>query len=202
MCTLYLPSLLYAVISLLFNCPQSARAVVTDTLSLTSPPVNPNCELGLRVQRPHDAPDCRSPPARRRNATELTVNKVLRSQPGRVPWSDASDQQHRRTRRGLPRADGRARARASRRGQRKCSYFLRLADRGLHHDWRMGVTQVQGAGRAQQENPGGPTSAADGTTVRFRHVRAHAGHGMNERADRLAAQEAQTGHAQPRRRHI
>ena len=116
MCTLYLPSLLYAVISLLFNCPQSARAVVTDTLSLTSPPVNPNCELGLRVQRPHDAPDCRSPPARRRNATELTVNKVLRSQPGRVPWSDASDQQHRRTRRGLPRADGRARARASRRG--------------------------------------------------------------------------------------
>ena len=48
MCTLYLPSLLYAVISLLFNCPQSARAVVTDTLSLTSPPVNPNCELGLR----------------------------------------------------------------------------------------------------------------------------------------------------------
>ena len=116
MCTLYLPSLLYAVISLLFNCPQSARAVVTDTLSLTSPPVNPNCELGLRVQRPHDAPDCRSPPARRRNATELTVNKVLRSQPGRVPWSDASDQQQRRTRRGLPRADGRARARASRRG--------------------------------------------------------------------------------------
>ena len=104
MCTLYLPSLLYAVISLLFNCPQSARAVVTDTLSLTSPPVNPNCELGLRVQRPHDAPDCRSPPARRRNATELTVNKVLRSQPGRVPWSDASDQQQRRTRRGLPRA--------------------------------------------------------------------------------------------------
>ena len=66
----------------------------------------------------------------------------------------------------------------------------------------MGVTQVQGAARAQQENPGGPTSAADGTTVRFRHVRAHAGHGMNERADRLAAQEAQTGHAQPRRRHI
>jgi hypothetical protein len=50
MCTLYLPSLLYAVISLLFNCPQSARAVVTDTLSLTSPPVNPNCvrTLGLR----------------------------------------------------------------------------------------------------------------------------------------------------------
>ena len=32
---------------------------------------------------------------------------------------------------------------------------------------------------------------ADGTTVRFQHVRAHAGHGMNERADRLAAQGAQ-----------
>jgi len=29
---------------------------------------------------------------------------------------------------------------------------------------------------------------ADGTTVRFQHVRAHAGHGMNERVDRLAAQ--------------
>jgi hypothetical protein len=32
---------------------------------------------------------------------------------------------------------------------------------------------------------------ADGTTVRFQHVRAHAGHGMNERADGLAAQGAQ-----------
>ena len=32
---------------------------------------------------------------------------------------------------------------------------------------------------------------ADGTTVRHQHVRAHAGHGMNERADRLAAQGAQ-----------
>ena len=32
---------------------------------------------------------------------------------------------------------------------------------------------------------------ADGTTVRFQHVRAHAGHGMNERADRLAARGAQ-----------
>jgi hypothetical protein len=32
---------------------------------------------------------------------------------------------------------------------------------------------------------------ADGTTVRFQHVRVHAGHGMNERADRLAAQGAQ-----------
>ena len=32
---------------------------------------------------------------------------------------------------------------------------------------------------------------ADGTTVRFQHVRAHAGHGMNERTDRLAAQGAQ-----------
>jgi ribonuclease HI len=32
---------------------------------------------------------------------------------------------------------------------------------------------------------------ADGTTVRFQHVRAHAGHGMNERADSLAAQGAQ-----------
>ena len=32
---------------------------------------------------------------------------------------------------------------------------------------------------------------ADGTTVRFQHIRAHAGHGMNERADRLAARGAQ-----------
>jgi len=29
------------------------------------------------------------------------------------------------------------------------------------------------------------------TTVRFQHIRAHAGHGMNERADRLAARGAQ-----------
>jgi ribonuclease HI len=32
---------------------------------------------------------------------------------------------------------------------------------------------------------------AAGTTVRFQHIRAHAGHGMNERADRLAARGAQ-----------
>ena len=32
---------------------------------------------------------------------------------------------------------------------------------------------------------------AAGTTVRFQHIRAHAGHGMNERADGLAAQGAQ-----------
>ena len=54
----------------------------------------------------------------------------------------------------------------------------------------MGVAQEQGAGRAQQEGPGSPLRA-DGTTVRFQHVRAHAGHGMNERADSLAAQGAQ-----------
>ena len=46
-------------------------------------------------------------------------------------------------------------------------------------------------GRAQQESPGGRALRADGTTVRFQHVRAHAGHGMNERADRLAARGAQ-----------
>jgi len=47
----------------------------------------------------------------------------------------------------------------------------------------------------QQESPGGPIVRADGTPVRFRHVRAHAGHGMNERADRLAAQGAQGMHS-------
>jgi ribonuclease HI len=88
---------------------------------------------------------------------------------------------------GLPRADGRARAGAAGRGG---AHSLRLADRDLHHDWRMGVAQEHGAGRAQQESPSGPTRA-DGTTVRFQHVRAHAGHGMNERADRLAAQGVQ-----------
>ena len=32
---------------------------------------------------------------------------------------------------------------------------------------------------------------ADGAEVRIQHVRAHTGHGMNERADKLAAQGAQ-----------
>ena len=32
---------------------------------------------------------------------------------------------------------------------------------------------------------------ADGVKVRLRHIRAHTGHGMNERADRLAEQGAQ-----------
>ena len=68
-----------------------------------------------------------------------------------------------------------------------------LADRDLHHDWRMGVAQEQGAGRAQQARALAALRA-DGTTVRFRHVRAHAGHGMNERADRLAAQVTQCAH--------
>ena len=46
-------------------------------------------------------------------------------QPGRAPRSDASDQQHRRAQRGLPRADGRARAGAAGRGS---AHPLRLAD--------------------------------------------------------------------------
>jgi hypothetical protein len=37
------------------------------------------------------------------------------------------------------------------------AHSLRLADRDLHPDWRMGVAQEQGAGRAQQESPSGPT---------------------------------------------
>ena len=100
--------------------------------------------------------------------------------------------------RGLPRGcDGLARASPTRRGS---AHSLRLvADRDLHHDWRMW---------ASRKNKALWSSAtliftnrrvlaalrAGGTTVLFRHVRAHAGHGMNERPrrqQRLAAQGAQ-----------
>ena len=100
MCTLYLPSLLYAVISLLFNCPQSARAVVTDTLSLTSPPVNPNCELGLRdrtMPRTAVAP----PRAAGKQQSLPSIKCYDHNQAEYLGATRATHQQHRRTRRGL-----------------------------------------------------------------------------------------------------
>ena len=36
-----------------------------------------------------------------------------------------------------------------------------------------------------------PNKKTDGADVKIQHVRAHTGHGMNERADELAAQGAQ-----------
>ena len=99
-------------------------------------------------------------------------------------------------------------AHASWRGQvRRCSFSpTRSPDRDLHHDWRMGVAQEQKAlvERPQQESPSGPTGpwygpsgAGHDGAVPARPSACDAGHGMN---DRLAAQGAQPGHAQPRRR--
>jgi hypothetical protein len=70
-------------------------------------------------------------------------------QPGRAPRSDASNQQHRRAQRGLPRADGRARAGAAGRGSAhpplSDSQISRSAPRARAArllDWRiLGVAQ-------------------------------------------------------------
>jgi len=99
-----LPSftLLYDVISLFFNCPQSARAVVTDTLSLTSPPVNPNCvrTLGLRdrtMPRTAVAP----PRAAGKQQSLPSIKCYDHNQAEYLGATRATHQQHRRTRRGL-----------------------------------------------------------------------------------------------------
>ena len=69
----------------------------------------------------------------------------------------------------------------------------------LHHDWRMGVAQEQGAGRAQQEGPGSPAGRRHDGAV---PARSGACRPRDERARRQAGGARRAGHALPRRRDI
>ena len=74
--------------------------------------------------------------------------------------------------------------------------ILSDSDRDLHHDWRMYGAWALRKNKALVERNRRALAAlrADGTAVRFQHVRAHVGHGMNERA----VHSGGAGHAQPR----
>jgi len=89
-----------------------------------------------------------------------------------------------KTQRNLPRAEARA---SWRDRERRCSQIAICTTIGAWAS-RKNKALVERNRRALA------ALRADGTTVRFRHVRAHAGHGMNERADRLAAQVTQCAH--------
>ena len=107
----------------------------------------------------------------------------------RVPGRRPRDQQHRGAIGGAPRAQRCARVR------RPGEAVLILS---ILSDSQLAICTTTGAWASRKHKALVARNRkalaqlrADGADVRIQHVRAHTGHGMNERADELAAQGAQ-----------